>query len=440
MRLTVFLFGLLFFGISINSQAQNDSIKLVVHGRLIDALSGKAISGANISIPYTTIGTSSVASGEFSLKLVAHRDSFPLTIRITHVSYEAFESSISKDFNRKLTLRLVPQIMQMEAVEIYSGPRQIASPYFSQILDYEVYKDNIVLLEKLDNSRKNRVRIVDFNGNLKGETIVKGKAVSLFKDCRDEVYLIMYDRYLKINDDAGVYVSRTTQNLENRIKNPCRAITDSFLIYEEYGYARLMSWLLKRKYTDKHSSLFYFSANRLSIRLIQEDLLALRMKYGNIIQDLMYVEASLDNTEESRIRDLVMEEDLSEQSLFYQPNYCPIFKEGKNFRVFDHGNNSMLLLNSQGTEISSKRIKYHTKLAWQPQLFYDESNQNYFTLMKRGSWTTLYQIDIINGGITLFHKINNAFPEKIKVHNGYLLYLYRRSGTAQRYSLYLEPY
>lgn len=418
--------------------ADSNKVEIIIEGRLVDAASNKAVNGANVYLKNSQQGTSSLANGKFFLKLRIHPDSFPLTIVVSHIAYEEFTSSIPKGFNRKLNLQLFPNIQKMKMVEVYSGPRQVASPYFSQIIDYELLGDRIVLLEKVDNSRKNRVRLVDFYGNLLGETEVKGKAISLFKDCRKEVYIIMQDRYLKVVYDIELAVVRSSQNFENRIKNPCRVLTDSFLIYEEYGYAKLMSWLLKREFDARSSSLFYFSANKTSIRLIQEDLLALRQKYGNIIQDLMYVEASLENTEESRVRDLVMEEDLSEQSLFYEPNFCPVFKHNNQLLVFDHGGNQLAWLNYKGVVQKTTKITYQKKIAWQPEIYQDTKRNAFYTPFKRGSWITLYQVNLNTGGISSFHKIENVFPEKIKVHNGYLLYLYRKPRTPDRYSLYLE--
>ena len=85
---------------------------------------------------------------------------------------------------------------------------------------------------------------------------------------------------------------------------------------------KLVSWFFKRNFTDRYSTLFYYSADRQTIRLIQEDLLVLREKYGNIIQDLMYLDSNLDNTEENRVRNLVLEEDLS--LTFLQTKLLPL--------------------------------------------------------------------------------------------------------------------
>lgn len=385
------------------------------------------------------IGTTSSASGQYALDFTLPKDSFPVTVQFSHVAFDDFSSSIDKNFNRSLDIKLTPKIQNLRVANVYSGPTRIASPYFSQILDYEISNGNIVLLEKLDKGRQNRVRIVDFQGNLLGEKIVKGKAVSLFKDCREEVYVIMYDRYLKVNHDIEVTVTRCTQNLENRINHPCRIITDSFLIYEEYGYAKLLSWFLKRKFNARYSSLFYYSADRTTMRLIQEDLLELRNKYGNVIQDLMYLEASLDNNPETRIQNLVMEEDLSE-SLFYKPNYCPLFLDNGNIIAFDHGSAQIVSMGLNGKVNRTQRIKYQKKLAWEPQVLFDQEKHKYFTVMKRGGWITLYSVDLQTGIASSYHKIENIFPEKIKVYNGYLLYLFRKPATPDRYSLYLEQY
>lgn len=429
-----FLFGLLFY-----TYSQSDTIEITISGSIIDAATLKGAQGVNVSVINTPIGTSTLMNGKFNLKVSLPSDSFPINLRFSHIAFETFNTSIGPNFNRVLEIKMTPKIQSMQVVDIYSGPRRIASPYFSEIIDYEILGENIVLLENLDKSRKNRVRIVDFYGNLLGETMVKGKPISLFKDCRDEVYLIMQDRYLKILHDIEVSATISGQNLENRIKNPCRVKTDSFLIYEEFGYARLMSWFLKRESNARQSSLFYFSSDRLTLNLIQEDLMGLRQKYGNIIQDLQYIEASLDNSEENRIRNLVLDEDLS-QSLFYQPNYCPLFLEGKNILAFDHGNNHIMTLDFTGKILDKTKIKYHHKLSWQPEIHHDAKTNNYFTLMKKGGWITLYKIDPQTGVYSPFHKIENIFPEKIKLVNGYLLYLYRKPRTPDRYSLYLEKY
>jgi len=413
--------------------------KIVVAGKIIDATTQKAVSGVNVQVINSNNGTSTQVNGNFSLVLDLPKDSFPIQLKFSHVSFDDFFTSIDYSFDRTLDVKLLPKILSLNAVEIYSGPQKLASPYFSQIIDYEVFDNKIVLLENLDKSRKNRIRIVDFQGNLLGETIVKGKPISLFKDCRDEVYLIMYNRYLKIHYDIDVTVTVSSQNLENRINNPCRVITDSFLIYEEYGYARLLSWFLKRNSTDRYSTLFYYSADKQTIRLIQEDLLVLKERYGNIIQDLMYLDANLENTEENRIRNLVLDEDLSE-SLFYKPNYCPIFKEKDRIIAFDHGHNLIVNLNYKGEITDRTKINYQKKLAWEPQVFQDEKQNNYFTIMNRGGWSSLYKIDVQTGLATKYHKIENIFPEKIKLYNGYLLYLFRQPRTPDRYSLYFEKY
>ncbi|NDB35142.1 MAG: hypothetical protein EB023_07300 [Flavobacteriia bacterium] len=78
------------------------------------------------------------------------------------------------------------------------------------------------------------------------------------------------------------------------------------------------------------------------------------------------------------------------------------------------------------------------KTGWKRNILKDQSTGMLYAVFEKDGITSLGQIDLQKGMITTFHKIYHKYVEKIRIHNGYVYYIYRPFESFQKRFLYKE--
>lgn len=105
-----------------------------------------------------------------------------------------------------------------------------------------------------------------------------------------------------------------------------------------------------------------------------------------------------------------------------RPLYSPVFNYNDNFILFDHTNNRITYLNTE----SKTPINYHDSRKWIDLILFDRWTQKFVTFFKNNGLYTVHEINLESGKLEMGIKLEeNAYPEKLKIKNGYIYYLFK---------------
>jgi len=185
---------------------------ILIRGQILDEGTQKPVAGVHIACASAVAVTDS--TGNFSLALPG----IPATLRISHISYGAFEYLVAAIPRGRLVIRISPQARYLDEVQI-TGRRMRnltrGEPY--SIQDYAISQRMIWFLGSINN-QPNLKRL--FLANLYGDTLASVAArgaESLYLDVFGNAHLVMKDSVFQLYTPG-----------EGRIEYPYHADRDRF--------------------------------------------------------------------------------------------------------------------------------------------------------------------------------------------------------------------
>jgi hypothetical protein len=170
----------------------------MVHGLITDKNTGQPVVGANIVLP-DGIGTTSGADGKFAIKIV----SFPIKLKISHVTYQSKELSLSSDPKNQVLIELEESVSEIREVRI-SAKRlsNLTEKEDFSLQDFAFDKDHLWLLGYLKNNPlRGRLWIADMFGDTITSISVRNPE-RLYTDFLGNVHLVMPDSVYQVYSDG----------------------------------------------------------------------------------------------------------------------------------------------------------------------------------------------------------------------------------------------
>ena len=155
---TLVLVLLFFIPLALSSQSQAIWIK----GKVVDSKTGEPLPNVNIRVKDSYRGTLSDQFGSFKIAIYK----LPSTLIFSHVGFYHFEKVINVEPLQKLEIRLVQKIEELKEFVITSN--KIDTIYISRrysVLDYELIKDQILLLIFRNNLNHAELLLLDENNH-----------------------------------------------------------------------------------------------------------------------------------------------------------------------------------------------------------------------------------------------------------------------------------
>jgi len=133
-----------------------------------------------------------------------------------------------------------------------------------------------------------------------------------------------------------------------------------------------------------------------------------------------------------------------ENGLYYEPMNAPMVVLDDTMHVFDHHVSLLYRYGPDRQLLDSVAIDYHggEKILGNPftgELVVDEEEKEVYALYSvPGGRTWLTAIDRANGRTGRTHPLVHPYPERVKVRNGRVYYIYRPFESSQKKYLYEE--
>lgn len=129
------------------------------------------------------------------------------------------------------------------------------------------------------------------------------------------------------------------------------------------------------------------------------------------------------------------------QDLLYQPVYAPLFVVNDTVLIFDQYKSYLYKYTTNHRLVDSSFVNYYINPKgekWEQPLVKDAATGAIYATYNRAGYTYLRKLDSKTGLLTTTTKLTNRFVSTIKIHNGYVYYIYRPYESQQKKFLYKE--
>lgn len=410
--LSIFTFQYSFSQITIYGNVTNDK--------------GKTLTGANIFETRQEKGAPSDENGLYSMELKRE----DLSLRISFIGYHTQiikikKSELTKNF--KLNIVLKKKTEEIIAVEVTASPvKKVISKDNLLILDFDFYGDSLLLLQK----SPERGYFIE----IKNESEEKGirqklpfRPKSIEYDCFGNIQILGKDSVFQLTfqeNDFHLIDSYSMDDYKKLIR-PCVAENTQDYVFKAIGeHGKSIIYSMYSKDTlDKAKTYEILDldgwkvAAQYYIEIIT--LYNSSVTYGdNIINNGIWDGDMKKLNESPKLNQMIIFYD----KILSKPLYSPVFNYKDDFILFDHTNNRIKYLNKEG----EMPIEYHDSRKWIDLILYDKWTHKFVTFFKNKGLFTAHEINLKEGklekGIILEE---NAYPENLKIKNGYMYYLFK---------------
>jgi hypothetical protein len=104
-------------------------------------------------------------------------------------------------------------------------------------------------------------------------------------------------------------------------------------------------------------------------------------------------------------------------------------KLGDSIYHFDLGNDLLVVYDDQLKVYREIPLGYHKNKTWRGEIQIDKTDKKVYGVFDNGSKIELHEISLQDGTTGNKQLIPLVYPEKLKVNNGYIYFLYKETGN-----------
>ncbi len=384
----------------------------VVSGHVTDKTSGKPIYNVNIVEKNTKNGTTTNNKGFFFIKV----NSFPTNLEFSHVVY----NKVIVKCNNNLQINVQMQIKVDSLPEVNVSAHNIVNlveKKLFDVVDYEFYNDNILLLTY---SYKDIVNpwLIMINNN--GDTLFRTPSTNdgnFYRDCLGNIHLVSknfaYQVFVEENTIKLLYP--LNPDTFYKILNPCVTVINSKYFLKQWSsHNQILSYSIANS----------IDSTKKEIKVISDER-ALRM----LSDRNRFYSMGVTQTTDADLR--------FEEMCFFDPIFAPLLKLKDNIAIFNFVESKIEIYEENGNPIKQISINFNKLKGWKEEIFADEVTGKAYALFKVNGISKLCEVSLENGKIINEHIIPNfKYIENIKVRNNFVYFLYRINSPLELMKLY----
>ncbi len=427
---------LILLGIVASLNAQN----ITVYGKVTDNATSKSLPFVSVQIQNSNYGANTNKNGSFSISVPTKKHLSVLfkllgyTNRVKELDIEEGQDSIL------INVSLSQSYLSLDTFTVYGKVKPdtlVGAPDYS-IFDFDFYEDKYILLTAEKTLEKAQLKLADANGKILTTYFVPkegGEAKEFYRDylgytnlvCKNYIYRInMYhDRFLLIPlkvEDVNAYIKPIIDTVNGKL-----IFTDYWKEYPLFNY-------LSYNETD--------STKKQLLTIEDKELMhAYNFEYYSL--------KPKDKLEARRIAmDLKMDKHVVAslmsgftRSMFYEPLFAPLYIIKDTICVFDHYKDKLYHLDKNGVKIDSISINYnHPKnwKEWKNKMLKDDIEDLIYAVYDKNGHKYIKQISTQTGKELGKYTLQFHSADKLKIHNGYVYYIYRPYESTQEKFFYRE--
>ena len=428
---------LIFCCLALYGNSQNT---VTIYGKVTEELTNKPIESVAVKILNSNYGTSTKANGMFYITIPAKKR---ISILFSHIAFTKKIKEITTIEHQDsvfVSVSLMPANTILDTISVLGTHKPdtlVGSPSYS-IYDFDFYEDKYMLLTSTKSLEKAELKLADANGKILTTYFVPkegGAAKEFYKDYMGFTNLICKNKIYRINiyHDRFVLIPLEVEDVNSFIK-PIIDTINGKLIFTDY-------W--------KDYPLFnYFSYNEKDST----------KKIVHSVEDVDLMHAynfeyySLKPSEKLEARRLAMDLKTDKHiiaslmsgfthSMFYQPLYAPLYVINDTISIFDHYKDKLYHINKNGAKMDSMSISYnHPKnwKEWKHLMLKDDIENLVYAVYDKNGHKYIKQISTQTGKELGKYTLQFHSADKLKIHDGYVYYIYRPFESTQQKFFYRE--
>ena len=393
------------------------------YGKVSEEGTTRGLQGVNLHIEGTHIGTVTDKKGNFSF----FTDSIPVQLTVSYVGFET-RVLLLDETSFSLSLYLKRSVQELNEVEIRSN---LLESFFRDnhysILDYDIDSSLVWMLiyrQHLSNTEL-------ICKNLTGDTVSVSapftfRPTGLFRDCIGMLHVLSHDSgYQVFSSGRQIFLIHGVRlkKFDDVLKN-CVASNVQTLFFKRLGNQGL--------------SVEYFGVDRQT----------LSRKTIARVEDEKKIKMTRRNQEDASLLMSMRPPDSRDDfvtwnyvhKILYRPVKAQLFVIGNYTAIFNNPDRQVEFYDNQGN-FSYKLALQVEKIndgRWTQDIVIDRTSDKIYTTFLRNGTCTIYEIDPNNGNLKKRLSLTHPFPEKIRVYNGWVYYLYDESAEADNKMMFRQ--
>ena len=420
-RCCIFLFAVLFTGGATFAQKQYN----FYYGKVLESGTKKGMPGVNLAVEGSRIGTVTDKTGAFSFFI----DSVPATLVVSYIGFET-KTVLLDATSFSLTLYLNRKATDLQEVEIKAHALE---PFFKDehysVLDYETDSSMVYLLIYRNYISKSEL----ICKSIYGDTVATSlpfyfKPDKLFKDCLGVLHVLSRDSGFQVyrqGDRIHLVHPVNLKKFDDVLKN-CVAATPDVLFF--------------KKVTNRELAVEYFGVNRKtlirsSIAQVKDEKKMKMLRRNEEDAALMARSLQPDGRDDFVTWNYV-------HKILYRPVKSALYRIGNYTCIFNIPEQQIEFYDSAGN--FSYKLVMKTNLIrdgrWTGDVMVDEvTGKVYSTFIQNGTYH-VYEINVNSGVLKKRISLVHFYPQKIKVYNSFIYYLYDVAGNPDNKMLFRQKF
>jgi len=330
--------------------------------------------------------------------------------------------------------KLEPSVNELNEVEIQFKQIERIFNETINIVDFDFYEDNILLL--LKEKRDYKLKLITKNDSILGELKLFIKPLRFYMDCYRNIHVKTVDSLYQFytNMNGLQLMSGISTEQSNTYLEPCVGNTSDQLIFKSFSeYKQVCSYFTVNK-IQHGSKLIHVAAD------IDGERYREKFKQGNLADAVFAKHVMGDNThEEQRFARDVQSGGMFFDKVLNAENYNPLFVRNESIFICDHARDSLFTYSSSGHLLGKVQLTYHKKKSWDKSLIQDIISKQIYVVFMNDGIISLSLLDCQTGMIMSSKEVSDhIYPEKMKISNGYAYYLTKQSNDLGNSYLYRQ--
>jgi len=399
------------------------------YGRVIDRETHYPISSANITFTGTSLGSSTNSRGEFSFFI----DTSPVYMIVSHLGYETQRIWLDNT-SASLAVMMNLKAKTLKEVEIKAVNEPV--PFFKDrqyaVLDYAVDSNFVYLLIYRFTRAESELICLSISGDTAScSGSLHFRPQSLFHDCLGFIHVLSNDSSYQIFRDSTLLrlIYPTAIDRFNRTLSECVASAGDLLFFRKESRTKLeVEFYTVNRITSERQHLTNASdEEKMSMLRRNSD--------GHMGNDnALLMMSSIPEGRDA------FQEWMWVTKILYKPNTSTLHKISDRLCVFNTADYTLELYTLSGEFTSKLKMQVQDTRdgRWTTEIYIDEIEGKAYTSFLKNGRMTIYRIDLNNGDLKKVISASHMYPQKVKIHNRFLFYLYDIPGKGDNKYLFRQ--
>ncbi|MES2132848.1 MAG: carboxypeptidase-like regulatory domain-containing protein [Bacteroidota bacterium] len=428
-RIVFFVYIFLICSISTFAQSQGFSLK----GKVRDNVTKLPLKNVSISVDGTLSGTISDSTGAFSLYIPVNA----IRLQFSILGYEKKFIKISPESTAELVIELTKKITDLNEVTINAPAVEIIHKHKRyNVLDYEFYGDNILLITYVDLDKAKLV-LINQNSDTLGIKRIPSEPNRLFKDCLGNIHVVCHDSIYQAYYNENKLQLLTSKSIGDfeKILLPCVAQDSSNFYLETKAGTHMVNDFFKsvksNSYIVNYTSINKKSRQRLNFAMIVDEKTINQQAEEKSRQDY-----KVQLAKKYKYRYNRWAENLFVETLVFTEVYAPLYNINNSIYIFDCINNNIQCYDKLCQLKKTIPIDFHKNLQFTREMQIDPKTLKAFAVFESNGISELKEINLNTGRVNASCKIPFVFVNHIKVYDNYIYFI--RKGKEYDETRYLS--